>query len=365
MSFSNSYEEAREKFLFAAKQADAECQSFEHPFARTASNTVLTLDTAWLGPRDAKNVMVMISGTHGPESYAGAAIQLNWLKAHTAFPSPSMAMLLIHGANPFGWAHCSRTTENNVDLNRNFIDHQHQPSETFLANRIQTLLSLSNVKGPRYTAILLGLVRLLLSVGLKPVVNEISNGQYSHPKGIGFGGHCAEWSNQVLQALLKNSLQQAEQVAIIDWHTGVGDYAKPCFLCFDALDSASYQRARRWWGEEVDKSHASYASGERPDYQGLLINAARDIAQATGAKTTSSVIEFGTYANHKMLKGLIIDRWLRCGADDASAETIADLKEQVLRLFYPNDPDWRAQVLEQGADIISQALAGLNSEQAD
>lgn len=365
MSFSNSYEDARENFLLAAKQADADCQSFEHPFARTASNAVLTLDTAWLGPRDAKNVMVMISGTHGPESYAGAAIQLDWLKRHTAFPSSSMAMLLVHGANPFGWAHCSRTTENNVDLNRNFIDHDQPPSEAPLAHRVQTLLSLSNAKGPRYTAILLGLVRLLLGVGMKQVVNAISNGQYSHPKGIGFGGNCAEWSNQIVQSFLSEKLRHAEQVAIIDWHTGVGDYAKPCFLCFDAPNSAAYQRARHWWGEGVDKSNASYASGERPDYQGLLINAARDIAQATGAKTTSSVIEFGTYANHKMLKGLIIDRWLRCDAKDASAETIAHLQEQVLRLFYPTDSEWRTQVLEQGALIISQGLAGLNAEQAD
>lgn len=365
MTFSKSYEEARDRFLVQAKKAGAECQSFEHPFARTANNAVLTLDTAWLGSRDAKNVMVMISGTHGPESYAGSAVQLDWLKRHTNFHSSSMAMLLIHGANPFGWAHCSRTTENNVDLNRNFIDHRYQPSETSLAHRVQTLLALSDAKGPRYTAILLGLIGLLFRVGIKRVVNEISNGQYSHPKGIGFGGNSAEWSNQTIQALLTANLKYAKQVAIIDWHTGVGDYAKPCFLCFDAPDSAPYQRARHWWGEAVDKSYASYASGERPDYQGLLINAARDIAQASGAKTTSSVIEFGTYANHKMLKGLIIDRWLRCNAKNASAETVAHLQEQVLRLFYPADPQWQAQVLEQGVRIVEQGLLGLNAEQVD
>ena len=364
-AFSESYEQAREKFLIQAESVGADIQSYAHPSSVAAGGTPLALDTAWVGPRDAKHVMVMISGTHGPESYAGAAIQLDWLNSHKAFPSPSMAMLLIHGANPFGWAHCSRTTENNVDLNRNFINHQQPHSPSPLVDRVQSLLSASSAKGPRFMSVVLGLVKLLLRVGITKVVNEISNGQYSHPKGIGFGGNHAEWSNQTLTQLLTDGLKQADQVSIIDWHTGIGDYAEPCFLCFDAPDSEAYQRACNWWGEGVEKSSTNYASGQRPDYQGLLINAARDIAQAAGAKTTSSVIEFGTYANHKMLKGLLIDRWLRCDADDASPESVARLQEQVLRLFYPTDAQWRARVLEQGARIVSQGLAGLSAEHTD
>ena len=66
-----------------------------------------------------------------------------------------------------------------------------------------------------------------------------------------------------------------------------------------------------------------------------------------------------------MLKGLLIDRWLRCDADDASPESVARLQEQVLRLFYPTDAQWRARVLEQGARIVSQGLAGLSAEHTD
>lgn len=359
--FSGSYQDARASFLDAAAEASAEIQSFQHPTATDTDGSALHIDTAWVGPRDAKSVMVMISGTHGPESYTGAAIQLAWLRAHKGFASSSMAMLLIHGANPYGWAHGSRTTENNVDLNRNFIDHAHPPEPSPLTEPVQTLLSHANASGPRFGKIVFEFLKMTLRVGMKRMVNTISDGQYTHAQGIGYGGNSAEWSNQVICDVLTSQLHQAHQVSIIDWHTGIGDYGKPCFLCFDDPESEAWQRALQWWGSGVEQSSASYSSGERPDYQGLLINAARDIAQSLNARTTSAVIEFGTYPNHKMLKGLLIDRWLRFDANDASAETRARLQQQMLQLFYPDDQQWREGVLRSAAQIIEQSLAGLEA----
>ena len=38
-----------------------------------------------------------------------------------------LGVVLVHGLNPYGFAHFTRTTENNVDLNRNFIDRSEGP----------------------------------------------------------------------------------------------------------------------------------------------------------------------------------------------------------------------------------------------
>jgi hypothetical protein len=362
--FSQSYEEARDKFLLLSKKHGAYSRSYKHPSACTPNGAPLMLETAWIGPRDAKNVMVMVSGTHGPEAYTGAAIQLNWLNGHKGFPSPSMAMLLIHGVNPYGWAHSSRTTEHNVDLNRNFVDSYPSDTSSQLTEQVQALLCSSSPKGPRFKTIFIGLIRLLLNVGITKVVNEISNGQYTHAKGIGYGGDSAEWANLTMRAVLDEHLKQADNVTIIDWHTGIGRYGEPYFLCFDEPFSEEYQRARSCWGAAIDKSNAGYSSGQRPDYQGLLINAARDIAQGFGAKTTTAVIEFGTYANLKMLKGLLIDRWLRYHADEENLQIAAKLQTQMLRLFYPEDERWRASVLQHSETIIAQSLAVLNTDDA-
>ena len=115
------------------------------------------------------------------------------------------------------------------------------------------------------------------------------------------------------------------------------------------------------WGQGMEKSHTNYSSGERPDYQGLLINAARDLAKAAGAQTTTCVIEFGTYSNLKMLKALLIDRWLRIDAMTSRPALKEKMKEQVLRSFYPMDVQWRASVLDHGAKIVSDSLKALDA----
>ena len=360
--FSSSYEEARKKFLNLSDKLGITIFSFQHPSITTESGDPLTIDASWLGPRDAKNVLVMLSGTHGPESYTGSAIQLSWLQQQEKFTSSSLAVLNIHGVNPFGWAFCSRTNENNVDLNRNFVDFEYLIESHPLTKPIQETLSQSTENGPNYISISFGLIKSILKNGLKSVSDSISNGQYICPEGIGYGGQTTQWSNEIVTNILKENLIEAEQVAIIDWHTGIGDYGKPCLLCFDDPSTPSYTRACSWWSKGVDKSDQSYVSGKRPDYQGLLINSARDIAQHHGATTTSAVIEFGTYGNLRMLNALIIDRWLR-SLKDHDRKNIKEIhKKKILDAFYPDDPLWRASVLNHSHRIIDEAIDGLNKQ---
>ena len=98
----------------------------------------------------------MLSGTHGPESYTGSAIQLSWLQQQEKFISSSLAVLNIHGVNPYGWAFCSRTNENNVDLNRNFVDFGYVIESHPHTKLIQEILSQSTKNGPNYISIVLG-----------------------------------------------------------------------------------------------------------------------------------------------------------------------------------------------------------------
>src|SRR3546814_19590214 len=86
--------------------------------------STLTHGWAWLGADDAENVVLIVSGTHGPEGFMGSAAQIALLnKVALGAQNPrNIKVVLVHAINPWGFAHVSRTTENNVDLNRNFID---------------------------------------------------------------------------------------------------------------------------------------------------------------------------------------------------------------------------------------------------
>jgi polar amino acid transport system ATP-binding protein len=72
--FSEDFSEARTKFLGAARNAGAELWS-ETLAARGPDDAELGTDVAWLGPRDAAQVLVTISSTHGVEGFFGSAVQ--------------------------------------------------------------------------------------------------------------------------------------------------------------------------------------------------------------------------------------------------------------------------------------------------
>src|SRR5215510_13293421 len=90
--------------------------------AKGPAGESLGIDIAWIGSRQPKNVLVHSSGLHGVEGFAGSAIHLQFLNALPTL-APDTAILLVHILNPFGMAWLRRVNENNVDLNRNFIEN--------------------------------------------------------------------------------------------------------------------------------------------------------------------------------------------------------------------------------------------------
>nr|WP_253075731.1 DUF2817 domain-containing protein [Bradyrhizobium sp. 139] len=68
-------------------------------------------DVAYFGSPDARKLLILISGTHGPEGYHGSAAQLLFLRAklHEQLP-PSTAVLFIHALNCYGFAWDRRST---------------------------------------------------------------------------------------------------------------------------------------------------------------------------------------------------------------------------------------------------------------
>src|SRR5208283_2584408 len=134
-SFSSSYSEAREKFQEAVAAARGSAESFKHPRSGPGGEE-LAVDTAWFGPSDASRVLVLISGTHGVEGYCGSGAQVDWLRREEFKVLPAdTGVLMIHAINPYGFAWTRRVNEDNVDLNRNFVDHDkaYPKNEGYLA----------------------------------------------------------------------------------------------------------------------------------------------------------------------------------------------------------------------------------------
>ena len=121
--FSKSYQIARESFFKAAQKVGASIESFQNPHMGPHGEALFT-DVAIIGSKHATDYLVLGSGTHGVEGFAGSGIQTRLLREgiHNQLESHE-GLIMIHAINPYGFAHLRRSNEDNIDLNRNFIDH--------------------------------------------------------------------------------------------------------------------------------------------------------------------------------------------------------------------------------------------------
>ncbi len=301
--FADSYQDARTKFLDAVTGSGAALLERHRNPTRGPDGSELFTDVAWIGPAEARKLLVLNSATHGIEGYCGSGCQAGWLgKGHFARDAaPDTAVLLIHAINPHGFAWGRRVTEENVDLNRNFLDHARP-----------------HPKNADYETL----------------------AHHINPR---------EWT--------PDSLAQAD--AAIARHYGL---AKADFLPA-AVHGGQYMnrfRGRRnielaqSWFDEVSTVPASGATWHVPS--GLLALALDEgVPQAT---TVPMVIEFGTHEVNAVLKAIRADNWLHCHGKVDSPQG-REIKAFMREMFYPALPEWKLMVFSRSNDVIRQALVGL------
>ncbi len=349
------YAGARRKFLTAAEAAGARLAHYSHPTARGPDGTVLAIDVASLGAETAPREFLAISGTHGQEGYTGSAIQVAWLGSGDAARLPAdVKVVFVHGLNPYGFAHCSRTTENNVDLNRNFVDHTASRPANRGYDELHEALVLADWTEAEEGRAVAAMDGFRERHGADALFDALSRGQYDQPDGLFFGGTAREWSNLTLEAIAREHFAAAERVAFIDWHTGIGAYGEPFFLCFNEPDGPLFEQACRWWGEARVRGQRPHGFA-RPGYTGLVFDGMR--RYLGNRPMCGAVIEFGT-RGPTMGKTLRLDNWLRFRADPRE-ERYAMLRADMFDAFCPVDQGWRNSTLRHGLDITRQALAGL------
>src|SRR5882757_8130949 len=210
---SESYAEARPKFCSAAAAAGGSIRSWFNAKARGPDGEMLFLDTARFGAADASNMLVLIAGTHGVEGHCGSGAEIAWLRnGGAATLPPNTGALLIHAINPHGFAWTRRVTEDNVDLNRNFVDHDkaYPKNEGYLAIADAVLPREWNEATKAETErVFAAYAQKHGAYGLQ---GAISGGQYTHPDGIFFGGNTPTWSNRAIRVIAREQLSAARRV---------------------------------------------------------------------------------------------------------------------------------------------------------
>ena len=183
LPFALDYATMRHRFLAAARAAGAALSEHIHPLHGPDGTTIAT-DVALIGQADAAKLMVLISGTHGVEGAYGSACQTAWLaqKANWALPDDT-AVLMVHLINPWGTAWSRRVNEDNVDLNRNFIDWTTRPPVNPGYAELHSALVVPALEGPERIAADDALAEQTRAKGQTKISSIIEAGQYDFPDG--------------------------------------------------------------------------------------------------------------------------------------------------------------------------------------
>ncbi|MBT4489392.1 MAG: DUF2817 domain-containing protein, partial [Rhodospirillaceae bacterium] len=343
-NFRPDYAACREYFLELAKASKGTLRRAHNP-TPGPDGLALSTDFLRLGPEDAEHALIMVSGTHGAEGFAGSAIQCAWLAAAPKLPD-NLAVVLVHGLNAFGFAHLRRVNENNVDLNRNFIDHEDEHPHNEGYAKIGEAMAATALDGPAREAADKELVRLKKEMGQFNVMRAIG-GQYDAPEGMFYGGRVPVWSNRALREYLPELLPNVKLAAYVDIHTGLGPSGYGSPMCYHRKETPEYDLARQWWGKDMTAAAAK-------------INHGKTGHGAMEALAPSQVIcltlEFGTLVFDDVLAALRDEHafwWHGAGRDGGA------VKSAFREAFRRDDRDWENQVVERGLQIAELSMRGL------
>jgi len=170
--FSSSYQVARETFIKAAQEVGASIESFQNPHMSPLGEPLFT-DVA---------------------------------------------------INPYGFAHLRRSNEDNIDLNRNFIDHTKPYPENEGYEELADVILPKSLSARANIELQISLLLYRLKHGQAAMKRAVSSDQFSHPQGLFLGGHHEAWSNRTLKEIASRYLSNAKRVVFIDVHTGLGPF---------------------------------------------------------------------------------------------------------------------------------------------
>lgn len=353
--FSRTYKEARARFHEAVHVLGEAPTPFAHPTQRGAEGEELAIDVAWIGPRDARHLVMVTSGMHGVEGFCGSGAQIALLRqgelaAQAA--SAQAALLLVHAVNPYGFSYMRRVNEDNIDLNRNFMDFTRPlPDNPGYAEVAPLLLP---EQWPPSDEDEFELARLVAQKGIAWYQAAISAGQYHDPDGMFYGGRVAAWSNYTLRRILARYGAGRASLRWIDVHTGLGPWGYGELICMGPDAADPLERTRAVWGSAVTSIYDG--SSTSATLHGMAWHAVPDTLPTIDF--AGIALEFGTLPLQDVLQALRGDHWLHRHPD--ADNTQRDLIRQAMwRAFYGDADDWRDSVVEQCGAAVSAALATL------
>lgn len=350
-SFSPDYIAARARFRSSSMALG--CELEEHLLDQTGpEGEDLSLDVCRLGEVTPKRAVVISSGMHGVEGLVGSAVQAALLEEHLGgwTPPGGGALLMLHGLNPFGFAHKRWVNEDNAQLNRNFLLQGQEYAGSPEAYALLDPLLNPRTPPSRLDPFLLRTGLLVARKGMRPLREAALAGQYDYPAGLFYGGSGPSWTQRTLASQLPRWVGQAERVVHIDIHTGMGDWGSHRILVDHAAEDQAFQALTRDFGERVRPR-----LGEQAPYaiRGGLGSWCQE--RLPSCRYDVLTVEMGTRSALEVLGALREENRAWHWAPDGHPSK-QRARARLCEAFVPARMDWRDQAVAQAVGVVLRAM---------
>jgi predicted deacylase len=355
--FPKNYYDSRERFAaLVSRIPGAETESWQIP---SKTDKDLFTDSAYWPPlKQPEFLWVITSGIHGSETYAGSAIlQMFLSEIMPKIDRSQTGVWLVHAMNPYGFKHHQRTTENGVNLNRNFsisgelyksrnVDSE-KMHERFFAREVVSspkskLMSQLQVKDG---------IAFFGDVTMDQFTKATAPGQFVTPQDVEFGGKNLEPQSQLFVEKLKKLMPLYRDVVALDLHTGLGDENRLHLLTSGSGKDLNPELFAKLFDAKADKEYYEYTPASADGFyevHGALNCAFADLVKPE-QRICAITMEFGTLGHslEAQLKGLNNFLVEHQGRFNGYANDVlkTEIEKECFERSYPQRDEWRSAVV--------------------
>ncbi|WP_147804096.1 M14 family metallopeptidase [Alkalicoccus halolimnae] len=336
------------------------------------------LDTYYIGDREddnsvdilasdassRKTLLTITAGEHGIEGYTGSALLSMFIENFLPHLNPETTGLrLVHSVNPWGMRHCRRVTENNVDMNRNYLLDFSQLRDR-ADNEYEKHKSLFNPEAPiqnlnKQNSFLLSYLQKNLTEKELERLKNTPGGQYKYPQGVFYGGSVMEETTRQLADRYKEWAESYDHIVHIDLHTGGGPMNELTMIFMDG-DSRSASELQKSLGRKnVSKTNNEDVSGDSVEFLQKMIQTVYPEKRSVFALFEFGTIEESTDGYLFCAKAMINENQLHFEGARFSEDEMS-VRNDFTRLFNPADKTWQSSIFKEAEKGFRSLLKSEN-----
>ncbi len=355
--FPLTYDECRERFRWSVTNAGATFGV--HPIEATGLHgQQLTIDVCSFGSSSPRRALLVMAGVHGDEGFSSSALMCDAIDRWALGTDPGLpddaSIVMIHGVNPWGMSYWRRQNESNVDLNRNWgRDARTEVPDNPGYEILHPHLVPGGVHPPTAESLLDVTRALIEERGYPWVKSAVSEGQYTHPDGLYFGGDRTEESNRILATIVGDHLAGVDEVLVLDLHTGHGPFGTYTMLSHSAPGDPDDAWLRTVFGDAQVECTASPDASTGPKHGQIAAGLADVVPGATWRTVT---MELGTRSDTRMIINERAEHWVHLHGDRSNPEHARIVWDHRCGST-PDDAEWERSALAHGVAVLDAARA--------